>query len=141
MMIGENTAEKLKINIGCAYSLEEEVHEKIVGRNLLTGLPKALEISSKDILEAISEPIDNILNAIHSVLEKTPPELASDISNRGILLTGGGSLLRGLDRLITEKTGMEANLSSNPMECVARGTGKSIDWVSFLEDRKLKSRR
>lgn len=141
MLIGENTAQNLKQNIGYAHALEEDVYESIVGRDLLTGLPKSLEMSSGDVLEAIEEPLDDILTAIHSVLERTPPELAADISNRGILLTGGGSLLKGLDKLISERTGIEAKLSNNPVECVARGTGKSLNWVSILEENKKKNGR
>lgn len=136
VMIGERTAEKLKINIGCAYPLQEELYENIIGRNLLTGLPINLEISSYDILEALKEPVDEILDAIQSVLERTPPELASDIGNEGVLMTGGGSLLRGLDLLITDRTGIKTSLANNPIECVAIGTGKSLNCINVLQGNK-----
>lgn len=136
MMIGERTAEKLKVNIGCAYPLEEEIHENIIGRNLFTGLPINLELSSNDMMEALKEPVDEILEALQLVLEKTPPELAADISNAGILMTGGGSLLKGLDLLITEKIGIKASLASNPVECVARGTGKSLNLMNLLNSKQ-----
>ena len=136
LMIGERTAENLKVNIGCAFPQEEEIYENIIGRNLLTGLPVTLELSSKDMLEALKEPISEILEGIQSVLEKTPPELSSDIGVQGILMTGGRSLLKGLDLLITEKTGIKTKLANNPTECVVKGTGESLNWISVLQDRK-----
>jgi rod shape-determining protein MreB len=133
MMIGERSAEELKVNVGCAYPFEEERYMNVKGRNLLTGLPLNVEVSSTDMLEALKEPVQEIVEAVHEVLEKTPPELAADISNRGILMTGGGSLLYGLDKLIEETTGIKTKVAENAVECVAIGTGKSLDWVEVLE--------
>lgn len=133
MMIGERSAEDLKVSIGCAYKVEEEQYKEVRGRNLLTGLPMNVQVSSSDMLEALREPIMEIAEAVHSVLEKTPPELAADISNKGILMTGGGALLNGMDKLITERTGIAVHIASNAVECVARGTGKSLEWVQVLE--------
>ncbi len=137
IMIGERSAEKLKLNIGSAYKREEEVFEDIKGRNLLTGLPINLAISSNDMLEALRDPVEEIVNAIHSVLEITPPELSADISTKGIVMAGGGSLLYGLDKLIESRTGIEVIVADDPISCVARGTGKSLKWVDFMkEDNK-----
>ncbi|WP_449406489.1 rod shape-determining protein MreB [Paratissierella segnis] len=133
MMIGERSSEDLKVSIGCAYPFEEEKYMEIKGRNLLTGLPMNVEVSSTDMLEALREPVTEIVEAVHEVLERTPPELAADISNRGILMTGGGALLKGLDKLLNEKTGISANLAKNPIESVAIGTGKSLESIEFLE--------
>lgn len=133
MMIGERSSEALKVNVGCAFPYEEEKFMEIKGRNLLTGLPMNVEVSSTDMLEALNEPVQEIVEAVHDVLERTPPELAADISNRGILMTGGGALLYGLDKLIEKTTGITTKVAENPVECVAIGTGKSLDWVEVLE--------
>lgn len=133
MMIGERTAENLKISIGCAYPQEEESFETIKGRNLLTGLPMTVEVSSSDLLEALRDPVQEILDTVHSVLEKTPPELAADIADKGIVMTGGGALLKGLDKLISERTGIETKIAENPIDCVAVGTGKSLEWLKSIE--------
>ncbi|WFA08694.1 rod shape-determining protein MreB [Tissierella sp. Yu-01] len=133
MMIGERSAEELKVNVGCAYPFEEVRYMNVKGRNLLTGLPLNVEVSSTDMLEALNEPVQEIIEAVHEVLEKTPPELAADISNRGILMTGGGSLLYGLDKLIEKTTGITTRAAEDAVECVAIGTGKSLDWVEVLE--------
>lgn len=133
MMIGERSSENLKVTIGCAYPFEEEKYMEIKGRNLLTGLPMNVEVSSTDMLEALKEPVMEIVEAVHGVLERTPPELAADISNRGILMTGGGALLQGLDKLLTERTGISVKLSQDPVGSVAIGTGKSLDSIEFLE--------
>lgn len=133
MMIGERTAEDLKLSIGTAYKRTKEVYEEIRGRNLLTGLPMTVKISSDEMLEALAEPIAEIVETVHSVLETTPPELASDISNKGILMTGGGALLYGIDKLIQEKTQIETKVAEDPISCVAIGTGKALDWMNFLE--------
>ena len=133
MMIGERSSETLKVNVGCAYPYEVEQYMEVKGRNLLTGLPMNVEVSSNDMLEALSEPINEIIEAVHEVLENTPPELAADISNRGILMTGGGALLYGLDKLIEKTTGITTKVADDPVECVAIGTGKSLDWVEVLE--------
>ncbi len=131
LLVGDRTAEELKIGIGCAYPRDEEKEMNVRGRNLITGLPKTIAVTSSEMLEALKEPVNNIAEAVHSVLEKTPPELASDISNRGIVMTGGGSFLFGLDKLIQEKTGIDAVIADDAMSCVAIGTGKYVeicDW-------------
>lgn len=141
MMIGDRTAENIKINIGCAYEYEEEKFYEIKGRNVLTGLPINLEISSTEMLEALKEPVAEIVEAVFQVLEKTPPELASDISNRGIVLTGGGSLIYGMDKLIEERTGIETSIADNAVECVAIGTGKSLRSIEYLDKGNEKNGR
>ncbi|TJX13385.1 MreB/Mrl family cell shape determining protein [Tissierella creatinini] len=133
MMIGERSAEDLKVNIGCAYPFEEEQFMEVKGRSLLTGLPLNVEVSSNDMLEALREPMQEIIETVHEVLEITPPELAADISSRGIIMTGGGALLYGLDKLIEQDTGISTRVAENPVECVAIGTGKSLDCVEVLE--------
>lgn len=133
MMIGERTAEQLKINIGTAYPRNKEIHMEIRGRNLVTGLPKTMKISSSEMLEALSETIEQIIEAVHYVLERTPPELAADIGDKGIYMTGGGTLLHGLDKLIMEKTGIDAFVVEDPISAVATGTGKALEWIKFLD--------
>ena len=132
-MIGERSAENLKINLGCVYPLEEDEYETVKGRNLLTGLPVIIEVSSSDMLEALDAPIQEIVEAVHLVLERTPPELAADIGDKGIIMTGGGALLKGMDKLLSEKTGIEVKIAENPVECVAIGTGKSLEWLRSIE--------
>ncbi len=141
MMIGERSAETLKVNVGCAYPPEQEKYMEVKGRNLLTGLPMNVEVSSTDMLEALKEAIQEIIEAVHEVLENTPPELAADISNRGILMTGGGAMLYGLDKLIQKTTGIDTRVADNPVECVAIGTGKSLDWVEVLEKSSQENQR
>jgi rod shape-determining protein MreB len=133
LMIGERTAEEIKINIGSADKDSEEAKISVTGRDLISGLPKTLEISSIEIYEALREPVFSILEAIKSTLEKTPPELAADVMNQGIMLTGGGALLEGLDRLIARETGMPVHIAENPLDCVAIGTGKSLDSIDVLK--------
>lgn len=134
MMIGERSAEELKLSIGSAYKREEEEYKEVRGRNLLTGLPITVNVSSTDMIEALKDPIQVIVDTVHSVLERTPPELAADISNKGIILTGGGALLYGLDKLIAEKTGIPVKIANEPISCVARGTGKALDWIHVFEN-------
>ncbi|WMM24229.1 rod shape-determining protein MreB [Tissierella sp. MB52-C2] len=131
-MIGERSAEELKLSIGSAYKLEENFKE-IRGRNLLTGLPITINVSSDDMLQALKEPVQEIIDTVHTVLERTPPELASDISNRGILMTGGGALLHGLDKLLTDRTGIPVHIADEPVSSVARGTGKALEWIQYLD--------
>ena len=131
ILIGERTAEDLKINIGTAYERATPVTMDVRGRNLITGLPRVITVSSEEMQEALSENVTSIIEAVHMVLERTPPELASDISDRGIVMTGGGSLLNGLDKLIKEKTGINAIISEDAISCVAIGTGKYIEFVSM----------
>ncbi|MGE5473387.1 MAG: rod shape-determining protein [Ignavibacteriales bacterium] len=132
LMIGERTAEEIKISIGCAFPRMKEEWMEIRGRDLLTGLPKNIDISSTEILEALREPVNAIIDAIKLTLEKTPPELAADIMDRGIMLTGGGAMLSGLDRLINEETGMPVNIADRPLDCVALGAGKVLDEIETL---------
>ncbi len=126
LMIGERTAEEIKIRIGSTYKLDQELVMEIRGRDLINGLPKTVKITSEEVREALSEPVGAIVEAVKSVLEKTPPELASDIIDRGVILTGGGALLRGLDRLLSEITGVPAIVADDPLSCVALGTGMRI---------------
>lgn len=132
LMIGERTAEQVKIQIGSAYPSEKEKTMEIRGRDLVTGLPKILTITSTEIREALSEPVNAIIDAIKSTLEKTPPELSADIMDKGIMLTGGGALLDGLDRLIKKETDMPVNIAENPLDCVAIGAGKSLENIDKL---------
>ncbi len=130
ILIGERTAEELKINIGTAYDRPKPVTMDVRGRNLITGLPKTITISSDEMQEALHESVISIIDAVHMVLEKTPPELAADISDRGIVMTGGGALLYGLDKLVKEKTGINAIIAEDPVSCVAIGTGKFIEYIT-----------
>lgn len=130
MLIGERTAEELKINVGTAYPRSQEVTIDVRGRNLITGLPKTITVSSEEMYEALQESVLSIVDVVHSVLEQTPPELSSDISERGIVMTGGGSLLHGLDKLISEKTGINTIIAEDAVSCVAIGTGKYVEYMS-----------
>ncbi|MCL5781661.1 MAG: rod shape-determining protein [Firmicutes bacterium] len=132
LMIGERTAEHIKINIGTAYPLDVEETEEIRGRDLVSGLPKTLQITSTEIYKALSEPVAAILEAIKVTLEKTPPELAADIMDRGIVMAGGGSLLRGLDRLVSAQTGMPVHLAEEPLLAVAYGSGRVLENIDVL---------
>lgn len=133
LMIGERTAENIKMEIGSAYPLNQELRMEITGRNLLSGLPKSQTVGSNEILEALSEPINAIIEGIKMSLEKTPPELASDIMMQGIMLTGGGALLKGLDILIHKETGMPVQIAEEPLDCVAKGTGMAIENFDILK--------
>ncbi|MCL1986678.1 MAG: rod shape-determining protein MreB [Firmicutes bacterium] len=130
VLIGERTAEELKISVGTAYGRAVSASMDITGRNLITGLPKKINVSSEEMQEALLEPVTNIIESVYMVLEKTPPELASDIADRGIVMTGGGALLYGLDKLIKEKTGIHTQVAEDAVTCVAVGTGKYIEYVS-----------
>ena len=138
VIIGERTAEDLKINIGCVYPKIQDVEMDIRGRDLGTGLPKTITIRSSEMLEALIEPAMMVVDAVHSVLEKTPPELIADISNKGIYMTGGGSLVDGLDKLLQEKTGINVMIANDAVSCVALGTGKALDNLDVLDKRKRK---
>lgn len=137
VMIGSRSAEDLKINIGTAFPVEEEKFMEVRGRNLVTGLPKNIMISSTDMLEALEETVTAIADAVHSVFEKTPPELASDISERGIVMTGGGALIGGLDKLIGKRTGVSTVIAEEAISCVAKGTGKALEHLDTLSDTLL----
>ena len=135
VMIGERTAEDLKVNVGCVYPNMQDVEMDIRGRDLITGLPKTLTIYSSEMMEALEEPVNMIVDAVHGVLEKTPPELAADISDRGIYMTGGGCLIDGLDKLLQERTGINVMIAEDAVSCVALGTGKALDNLDTI-DRK-----
>ena len=128
LLIGERTAEEIKINIGAAYRRPEVLTMEVRGRNLVTGLPKTIVVTSDETLEALREPAMQIVDAVHNVLERTPPELAADIFDRGIVMTGGGALLNGLDQLIEEKSGITTLVAEEPLTAVAIGTGKFIEF-------------
>ena len=130
VLIGERTAEELKIKIGTAFERTMPVTLDVRGRNLITGLPKNITVTSDEMLEALEESVEAIAEAVHSVLEKTPPELAADIYERGIVMTGGGSLLYGLDKLIQSRTGIHAMVAEDAVSCVAIGTGRYIEFMS-----------
>jgi rod shape-determining protein MreB len=134
LLIGERTAENVKIAIGSAFPSEDDSSMDIKGRNLLTGLPENITVTSTEIREALSEPLSHIVDAIKVTLERTPPELAADIIDQGITLAGGGALLKGLDRLINNETGMPVFIAENPLDCVAEGTGKVLENIDKLQD-------
>lgn len=134
IMIGERTAEELKIRIGTVFPREKEVYMDIRGRNLVSGLPKTITISSSEIMEALEEPVSSLIEAVHSVLERTPPELASDISDRGIVMTGGGCLIYGMDKLLEHKTGIKVIIAEDAVSSVAIGTGKTLDNLDYLRN-------
>ncbi len=138
LLIGERTAENIKISIGSAFPGQEESSMEVKGRNLLDGLPKNITVSSEEIREALADPVGAIVDAIRSTLENTPPELSADIIDNGIMLTGGGALLRGLDVLINRETGMPVHVADDPLDCVVNGTGKCLDrgMISDLRSKK-----
>ena len=137
LLIGERTAEEIKINVGTVYKRPENLTMDVRGRNLVTGLPRTITVSSEETEEALREATLQIVEAVHSVLEKTPPELAADVADRGIVLTGGGSLLRGLEELIEEKTGINTMTAEQPMTCVAIGTGKYVEFLAGKRDEEF----
>ncbi|MDR1573148.1 MAG: rod shape-determining protein, partial [Clostridiales Family XIII bacterium] len=141
LFIGERTAEELKIKIGTAFATEEPFVMECRGRDLVTGLPKSVDVSSAEMLEALDEPLQVICEAVHSVLEKTPPELAADISNSGIVITGGGALLKGIDKRINKRTGIHVIIADDPKSCVAVGTGKALNSLPAMETRRESRRR
>jgi len=134
LLIGERTAEMMKMQIGCVFPKEEESSIEIKGRCLMTGLPRSLTITSTEMMEAFEEPVERILEAVHGVLERTPPELVADISDNGIVMTGGGSLIEGFDKLITARTGIHTEVAEDAISCVALGTGKSLDNIGDMSD-------
>lgn len=133
LMIGERTAEDIKMRIGSAYPLAKELTMEVKGRDLVAGLPKTVTISSEEIREAISEPLNTIVNAVRVTLERCPPELSADLVDRGIVLAGGGALLKGLDKLFKEQTGLPVHIAEDPLSAVAEGTGKALSELSILE--------
>jgi len=141
LLIGELTAEIIKIQIGSAYPMEKEISMEVKGRDLVAGVPKNLKLSSVQVREALVEPIDAIIEAVRQSLERTPPELASDILERGIILTGGGALLRGLDKRLREETNLPVVIAEDPLTCVVRGTGKVLEDMQHYQKVLIKSRR
>jgi len=130
LMVGERTAEEIKIRIGSAYQLKEEMEMQVKGRDQVAGLPKVLTVTSEEIREALTEPVTAIVDAVRVALERTPPELSADIVERGIVLAGGGALLRGLDKLLSKETGLHVQIADDPLTAVALGTGKYLDWLA-----------
>ena len=134
LLIGERTAEEMKMSIGCVFPPEEEMTMEIKGRCLLTGLPKLITVTSTEMMDAFEEPVERIMEAIHCVLERTPPELVADVSTNGIIMTGGGSLVYGFDKLVTARTGIHTVIADDAISCVALGTGKSLDSLNAKQD-------
>jgi rod shape-determining protein MreB len=132
LLIGERTAEQIKLEIGSAFPLDEPISMEIKGRDLIEGIPKTLNVSDSEIREALGEPISIIVNAVRVALERTPPELSADIVDRGIVLTGGGSLLKNLDRLLREETGLPVAVAEDPLSSVVLGTGKMLSDFDLL---------
>ncbi|MFA4043791.1 MAG: hypothetical protein HZRFUVUK_000570 [Candidatus Fervidibacterota bacterium] len=134
LLIGEHTAEEIKIRIGSAFPLEKELTMQVRGRDLVSGLPKSIVLRSEEIREAISEPVYQIVEAIKATLEHTPPELAADVMERGIVLCGGGALLRGIDKLVSAETGIPTRVADDPLTCVVMGAGKAVEeWDTFIK--------
>lgn len=134
LMIGDRTAEEIKVKIGSAYPMQTEMALEVRGRDLIAGLPKTIEVTSDEIREALTEPISAIVDKVKSVLEHTPPELSSDIIERGIMLTGGVALLRGLDKLLATQTGIPIHVAEDPLSCVAMGCGKALDQIESIKE-------
>ncbi len=141
IMIGERTSEEIKIEIGSAYPLSEEEDAEVRGRDLLTGLPKNIVLSSEEIRAAMEEPVSSIIQAIKSTLEKTPPELSSDIMDRGLVLAGGGALMKGLDERLRQETGMPVHVAEDPMTAVVLGSGKALEEIDVLKQILIGSQR
>lgn len=133
LMIGERTAEEIKVRIGSAYPLDEELTMEVRGRDLVAGLPKMITVSSEEVRESLAEPIAQIVEAIRITLERTPPELSADLMEKGLILAGGGSLLRGLDKLIAEETGLPVHIAEDPLTAVALGTGRVLSEIKYLK--------
>ncbi len=132
LMIGERTAENVKINLGSAFDIGEEETMEIRGRDLISGLPKVVDITESEVRDALKEPVAQIIDSIKTTLEKTPPELASDIMDKGIMLAGGGAMLKGLDQLINKETHMPVHIAESPLDCVALGAGKALDTIDKI---------
>ncbi|MDP2857108.1 MAG: rod shape-determining protein, partial [Bacillota bacterium] len=141
LMIGERTSEDIKIQVGSAYALNDGETMDVKGRDLVTGLPKTITITAEEVRKALSEPVAAIIDAIRVTLEKTPPELAADIMDKGIVMTGGGSLLRGIDRLVSEQTGMPVTITEEPLLGVVRGTGKALEELGTLRKILVASKK
>ena len=133
LMIGERTAEDIKIRLGSAYPLPKETTMEVKGRDMVAGLPKTITVTSQEIREALLEPLNSIIDAVRVTLERCPPELSADLVDRGIVLAGGGALLRGLDKLLSEETGLPVHVAEDPLSAVAEGTGKVLSELAFLK--------
>ncbi|OSM02190.1 rod shape-determining protein [Magnetofaba australis] len=134
LLIGEGTAEMIKINVGSAFPMEERIEVEVKGRDLVNGVPKHQVISDPEIMDALAEPINAIVEGVRMALERTPPELAADIVDRGIVLTGGGALLRGLDKLLAEETGLPVIIAEDPLSCVVMGSGRALEELDAMSD-------
>lgn len=141
ILIGDRTAEEIKINVGCVFKREDNPSMDVRGRSLVSGLPKTITVTADEMLDALSETARSVVEAVKSVLERTPPELIGDISSRGIVLTGGGALIHGMDKLISAETGIKAYTAEDAVSCVALGTGKALDNISILQSYNPTSRR
>ncbi|EQB64281.1 MAG: Rod shape-determining protein MreB [candidate division Zixibacteria bacterium RBG-1] len=141
LLIGERTAEDIKIKIGSAFELEKEESMEIKGRDLVNGVPKTMKVSSVQIREALKEPVEAIIEAVKQALERTPPELAADILDKGIIMTGGGALLKGLDKRLREEANLPVNVADDPLTCVVRGTGKVLEDMNHYSKVLIKSKR
>jgi len=142
LLVGQQTAEEIKLEIGSAYRMNDEVQAEVRGRDMLTGLPKTVVISSEEIRRALDEPVTQIIDAIRSTLDKTPPELAADIMDRGIVLAGGGALLHGLDERLRHETQMPVHLAESPLTCVAVGSGRSLEeFEAIHRSNRARARR
>lgn len=141
LLIGERTAEDIKMKIGSAFELEKEESMEIKGRDLVNGVPKTMKVSSVQIREALKEPVEAIIEAVKQALERTPPELAADILDKGIIMTGGGALLKGLDKRLREEANLPVNVADDPLTCVVRGTGKVLEDMNHYSKVLMKSKR
>lgn len=139
LMIGDRTAEEIKMKIGSAFPLEQELVLEVRGRDLVAGLPKTIEVTSSEVREALMEPVMAIVDRVKSVLEQTPPELSSDIIERGIMLTGGISLIRGFDKLLSKQTGIPVHVAEDPLSCVALGCGRALDQLEVIRDQFIET--
>ena len=137
-MIGERTAEDIKIRIGSAYPMSKETTMEVKGRDMVAGLPKTITITSQEVRESMLEPLNTIIDSVRVTLERCPPELSADLVDRGLVLAGGGALLRGLDKLLSEETGLPVHVAEDPLSAVAEGTGKVLSELAFL--KKVTSR-
>jgi len=133
LMVGERTSEEIKIRVGSAFPLEQEMTMEVKGRDLVAGLPKTLTVTSQEVREALLEPVSQIVESVRIALERCPPELAADLVDRGIMLAGGGALLRGIDKLLAEETGLPIHIAEDPLSAVAEGTGRVLNELQFLE--------
>lgn len=133
LMVGERTAEEIKISIGTALPLDRELHMEVRGRDLIAGLPRTIPFTSSEVMEALEQPLQQIVGSVRAVLEETPPELSSDIIDKGMVMSGGGALLRNIDRLLTQVTGVPCHVAEDPLDCVALGTGLALEHFDFFK--------